>query len=267
MPGNQPFGLASLAEQAREIRLFPDDTVAAAVVGSTARGWATWQSDVDVYVVVDHQPDLGDRKLVPLDPQWISSTVRHTGGVRWELTYWTPGQVEQALAKVSWERFEEGTVSEGVLVPGEEIFMSRIPEAVPLVAEDWWRSARVRLGESAFLAFQVSRSLNAFDSAKQAAVGQLDRGEVECAILSARRAFDYVTDALLESHGSFGSRLTKWKPKRYASVEQSVLPWEECWSVLSMAELRDSTAEDWVERTLRLAQQVCHSIELHRTSI
>lgn len=244
--------------------LLPPDTLAAGLVGSTARGWATSLSDVDVCVVVDQTPESADRLPVPLDPPWTGSVVRHLEGIRWELAYWTAGQVDQMLAKVSWNCFDKGLAPEGVIGVREEIFLSRVPEAMPLVGGPWWREAQERLSSSAFQAFQVGASLNSFDNAKLAALGQLERGDLECAVLSARRAFDFVTDALLESHGSFGSRLTKWKPKRYIAVEQSLLPWEECWAVLSLADLPALGAEAWVLRTVRRAQEVCRAIEVRR---
>ncbi|MGE5828224.1 MAG: hypothetical protein ACM30G_07645, partial [Micromonosporaceae bacterium] len=49
--------------------LLPADTVAAMLVGSTARGWGNSRSDHDIYVVCAEAPaGEHDTASVPLDP-------------------------------------------------------------------------------------------------------------------------------------------------------------------------------------------------------
>ncbi|MFD9004291.1 hypothetical protein ACFV0T_25600 [Streptomyces sp. NPDC059582] len=249
-------------EPLRERELIPDGCLAALVVGSSARGWNNTRSDHDVYVITSRGWDTPTSRPipVPLDPPGVCSETFHQDGRRWEVTYWLDGQIEQLLSKVSWAQYERAPAGE-VLTPREEVSLGRIANCLTLLGEDWITERRRRLADSAFQSLLVVRSLNLADDAAEDALGQLESGNTHSATLSARRAFGHAVDALLESHGEFGSHMPKWRPNRLRIVAPQFLPFERYWALETMRGYDDTDPKPWIREVLALCQDICLRVE------
>ena len=249
-------------EPLRRRELIPEDSQAVVVVGSAARGWNNARSDHDVYVVTTRAWDTPTSRPIPmpLDPPGVQSETFHEDGRRWEVTYWLDGQIDQLLAKVSWEEYERGLAGEA-LTPREEVSLGRMANCLTLQGEDWVEVCRKRLADSAFKSFLVVRSLNLADDAVEDALGQLEAGNPESATISARRAFGHAVDALLESHGEFGSHMPKWRPTRLRAVAPEFLDFERYWALETMRGYDADDPKPWILEVLGLCQDISLRVE------
>lgn len=254
---------STIWELVRRHAPLPDGLQAALLVGSYARGWANAGSDIDVVVVATARPTEGVSVLpVPLDPDDIVFVGGYAGSLGWEVKYWLVDQVEQLLAKVRWEGFETNQAAAQSIIEQEELFLERLVTAVPLSGAEWLQKTRSRLAESAFRTLVVSRSLGFADKAVVDALGQAEAGDLTSAALSARSAYGYAVDALLESHGAYGSLTVKWRARRVQEAALPELPFEDYWSVETMATCDRDDTRTWVSDTVRRTRRLMMATEL-----
>lgn len=243
--------------------LIPAETLAAYVVGSTARGWDNERSDFDIYVVLDASelPSAPNTLPMPLDPPFIRSEVFFITGKRWEVTYWLSSQIDQILSKVSWEAYEAGTIAETTLVKKEELSLARLGNCLPLIGEDWIDKARKKLAESAFRSFTVVRSLVMADDAVEDALGQMEAGDLHSATMSARIAFGHSIDALLDGEGEYGSHTPKWRPNRFKAAAPSAISFQDYWEIETMQECDPADPRPWITKVLTICQDIAMRVE------
>lgn len=246
-----------------EFGFLPPDTIAAAVVGSTARGWAHSTSDVDL-TVVSAQPYLDGRLFelsVPLDPATIPvATLSHDGRL-WEVKFWLEQQVDQLFERISWSRFDSDRNVGERLSPVEELFLARLGPCVPLFGQRWIDERRRLLDESAFRSIMLGQHLATADKEIEAAVGQLDADNVEDAVLLARSAFEAAVEALLCHRGDYEAG-PKWRAKRFRTVAPRLVSFDQFWSIQTMRNLDPAHPEKWINDVIELCQAVSMEIEL-----
>jgi hypothetical protein len=255
---------AGCLETLRSRSLVPASCQSAFVAGSAARGWANNASDYDIWFV-SSQPwegRTGTELRVPLDPPSVPTETTYSGGRRWELKYWLDAQVGQMLAKVSWDQYERGLVAGELLGETEEVFLDHLVTAVPLSGADWLRRRCRELNASAFRAFVVTRSLAWSDDGIEDAIGQLAQGDLESAVLSARKAFGHTIDALLESHGEYGYYAPKWRARRFRQVNPGIISFADYWDIETMRDLDPSAPGKWVEKVIAVCRNMTMDIEV-----
>lgn len=242
----------------------PPDCLAVCAVGSLARGWANSRSDYDFNVVAERQPrSEGARTIrVPLRTSTVPTRVLQVDGRRWELKYWTDAQVDEMLAKVTWDRFESGRSPADVLADDEELFLERLTTCVPLAGADWVAGRTEQLAGTAFRAFVTARSLAAADNCVDDALGQLDADDHLSAVLSAHKAWGHTVDALLESYGNYGSRIPKWRARRFQETAPSELGFADYWAIETMRDHDPSTPRPWIDRAVSSCRQLALEIEV-----
>lgn len=244
--------------------LLPERYEAAFVVGSQARGWGNALSDADVCIVTrDPWASVGHGLIrVPLIPDTVTTEGFQTGGLAWELKYWLDGQVDQMIEKVNWSQFDGSTLVGQRLTREEEKFLDRILTCVPLTGSDWISRCQKQIEESAFRTFVTTECLGLADDYVIDAVGQLEAGDVDSSVLSARTAFGHAVDALLASHGELGRLNTKWRARRLASVQPKELPYEEYWRVETMRTFDPAAPETWVQETAWLCKRMAMEVQV-----
>jgi predicted nucleotidyltransferase len=246
-----------------ERRLLPARYEAVLLVGSTARGWSNRGSDHDI-CVISTKPWSGPGSghlTVPLSPDVVQTETFRMSDRRWEITYWLDAQVEQMLDKVQWAEFErDRPLGQPVLVPTEEWFLGRLVSCVPLTGERWLRERREQLQASAFRSMVVARSLGAADDCVEDALGQLDAGDIESAVLSARQALGHIVDALLEERGEYGNA-PKWRPHRFRAVQPSLLSFDDYWAIETMRAFDPANPQKWVNDVVALCQDLSMKVE------
>lgn len=251
-------GFADCLAELEQRSLLPGSALAVFGVGSVARGWANPQSDFDVNIVsVQPWPTAAGKGLrVPLDPPSVPTEIFPAGGRRCETKYWLDSQVDQLLAKVSWEQFNAGQVAGELLIDTEELFLERLVTCVPLTGADWVRRRRDELDASAFRAFVVTRSLAEADGCVEDAMGQLTAGDTHSAVISARKAFGHAVDALLESVGEYGSQTPKWRARRFRAAAPAALGFDDYWAVETMRTFDPDHPAKWVEMVARMCKEI-----------
>ena len=242
----------------------PSDCLAACAVGSLARGWANDRSDYDFNVVAQRQPRAaGSRTIrVPLRTSTVPTRVLEVRGRRWELKYWTDAQVDEMLAKVAWERFGGSRAGADVLAVDEELFLERLLTCVPLTGADWAARRTAQLGASAFRAFVTTRSLTAADNCAEDALGQLAANDHLSAVLSAHKAWGHTVDALLESCGNFGSRIPKWRARRFQETAPRELGFAEYWEIETMRGYDPGQPGPWIGEVIAKCRNLALEIEV-----
>lgn len=237
--------------------LLPGDQVSVFLGGSLVRGWGNEASDLDVYVISGSprlDPSTGVAP-VALTPDFVPIEVIYVNGRRWDIEYWTVGQVEQLLAKVSWTEFDAGRTGADMLASHERDFVERLHHSLPLSGPQWLEETRGLLGGSAIRQIFVTRALNFADIFVEDAVGQLKGGDRESAVLSAKLAFNSAIYALHCAHGELGQS-SKWAARRFRHIDQQVVPFEEYWAIETM---RDFDADDpaaWIESVVLLCRRI-----------
>jgi hypothetical protein len=244
--------------------LLPADHLAVFCVGSVARGWANTNSDLDLTVVTSGpwHNRVGHSRSVPLQVGRVPVVEFQDDGHRWQVKYWQDRQVDQMLEKVGWAQFEGNAGTAKALSEAEELFLERLVSCLPLSGAGWVESRRRQLKQSAFRAFVTTRSLVEADSAVEDALGQLAAQDLESAVLSARKAFGHSVDALLESSGSYGSRLPKWRARRFREVSPSALSFEEYWRVETMRDFDPAAPEVWVRTVIDRCKSLSLDVEI-----
>lgn len=199
---------------------------------------------------------------VSLEPSVVPVVTIVVEGRRWELRYWLDRQVDQVLRKVDWEHFEAATDAVKVLLPTEELFLERLVDCLPLSGVAWVQRRRRELGATAFRALVTSRSLAEADDAVEDALGQLSSGDPESAVLSARKGFGHIVDAMLESAGNYGSHTPKWRARRFREVSPSLLSFDDYWRLETMRDLDLRDPRPWVERVCTVCKDLSLDVKI-----
>ncbi len=239
-----------------------EDTLAVLCVGSTARGWANQASDLDIYLITEAaaQPRDAFPMAVPLSPPAIPAVITHVEGRRWELKYWTDGQVDQMLSKVDRARLEPGSAGDE-LAEIEENFIERLVSASPITGTDWLARRKKQTAESTYRAYVMTRSLNKAEGSVEDAQGQLADDDLCCAVLSAHDAMRHTVDAVLESVGCFGSLTPKWRPRRMRDASPPLLSFDEYWAMETMAGLDRADPREWVRNIVDWCERTAAAID------
>lgn len=257
-------GAAAHLDEVRELGALPGDTEAVLLVGSQARGWANPTSDYD-FCVVTRSPYSDPSAAavgVPLDPTTTAVREVEVSGRRCELAYWTVGQVDQLVDKVSWERFNSGEASLKTLVEVEETLLERLGSAVALQGQKWLQGMREDLDASAFRTFITTHSVSSADGKIEDIVGMLEVGDVESAVLAARLALDHMVDAMLDSRGVYGTRIPKWRMRRLRELPNPPLSRDRYWSFVTMADFDSADPVRWVDDVVAECQTLALEIDL-----
>jgi hypothetical protein len=243
--------------------LVPPDVRAAFLTGSHTRGWSNPGSDCDVYVIAEGLSRAVDSASipVPLDPGFVPVHVGYADDRRWEIKYWTDGQVGQVLDKVSAARFEAGQAAYS-LNGVEELLLERLLTCLPIIGAQWVTARRDDVRHSAYREFLVTRSLGYADHAAAGALGQLAGLDLHSAVLSAHLAMRHTVDALLESVECYGTATAKWRARRMRDAAPAALSFERYWSMETMRDLDPADPGNWVRQTISWCRETAMEIEI-----
>lgn len=221
------------------------------VSGSLVRGWGNSTSDLDIYVISTGAWTGTPVETVPvrLQPAIVPVNAFFAGNRRWDVEYWQETQIEQLFGYVSWPAYDSGSLRTQPLGRHEVDVLEQLSYGRPLLGVEWLRAHQRRLADSALRTHLVSQRLNLADIYVEDAAGQLQSGDVECAVLSARIAFGHAVDALTARHGELGQN-PKWRPKRLRAVDQPVLDFDDYWRVETMREYDPARPASWVRDVL-----------------
>nr|WSX51416.1 hypothetical protein OG409_22215 [Streptomyces sp. NBC_00974] len=247
-------------EELRTLGLLPASWVCVFEAGSLVRGWGNASSDVDLYVISE-EPWTGrdaSRHPVPLTPSVVLGEETFVGPMRWDIRYWTRGQVEQVLAKASWAAFEQGPEE---LSLREVQLLDRLAFGVPAGGGEQLARWRAEAEASAFRSIVAARILNMADSRVEDAVGQLEAGDLDSAVLSARAAFHYTVDALLASEGECGPG-EKWRARKLRATAPAVLPFDTYWALETMRSFDPDQPGLWINEVLTVCRGIAMEVDI-----
>ncbi|MER5642201.1 hypothetical protein ABT095_35330 [Kitasatospora sp. NPDC002227] len=250
-------------EELRSRNLLPDSHLCVFEAGSLVRGWGNPSSDVDLYIVSEEPWDGPEARSlnVPLTKKDIPSVELFVDGMRWDIKYWTDQQVDEVFEKVTWEAFERAAMDSNDLNYIERWLLHRFGFAVAASGQGWLAERGEQLKQSAFPAFLISQALNLADSRVEDAVGQLQAGDLESAVLSGRAAFAYSVDALIAYHGEYGQG-SKWRARRFRAAEPALLSFEEYWGLETMQSYDPADPAAWVNEVLPVCRAIAMEVSI-----
>lgn len=243
--------------------LLPVGLRTAFVAGSLARGWANPLSDLDIYVVCDRPWSRAESGVitVPLRNPVVATESFTCVDRRCELKYWSADQARQILEKVSWAEFEAGRSIGQMVTRDEEQFLERALFGYPISGDDWLATLRESIRKSAFQSSVVAFCLANADDFCEDALGQMEAGDVDSAVLSVRQAFGHAVDALVASHGEVG-RLVKWRARRMAAARPEALSYDEFWSIETMRSFNPADPRPWIREVIDLCKRLALETEV-----
>ncbi|MFE2970162.1 hypothetical protein ACFXKC_42205 [Streptomyces sp. NPDC059340] len=261
---DQKLDMATIVPELTSRTFLPDDTVGVFASGSMVRGWGNATSDVDVHVITEapRVSSISETGHVSLEPNTLQYERTFVNGRRWDIEYWTEGQVDQLLGKVTWEAYDSPDSPWSTLSKTELGMLERLPYAAAADDGPWLASVQQRMRESAHRVILVGISLRESDGLVEDAAGQLEAGDLHSAVIAARLAFNHTVDALQANEGQFGSLWPKWRARRMALINSEVLPFETYWVTETMAAFDDENPQTWVEETIGLCRKISSELEV-----
>lgn len=209
--------------------LWLPDAEAVAVVGSTARGWRHARSDTDLVVILPARAGEKDSRLLSVSR---SAVTAYAGTERLEAKYWTRAEVNRLIVNLPFGGAQDFSAMHNL--SDEEIsLLERLRHAVPLLGEpvlsDWGR--RVNATQISFLVAQrfLSHAAHVFEDFR----GCMESGDLDTAVLTGRRAYEYAVDALNAARGEYGLE-SKWRARRVRVLDGEALPFHRFWAIQTM---------------------------------
>lgn len=232
--------------------------------GSLIRGWGNPTSDLDVHVVTRDPwvSGIGETNHVALEPNTLQYEQIFVDGRRWDVEYWTAGQVEQVLSKITNEQFGDDQGAWRTLSYHEIALLERLPYAAAADSGSWLESIRTRLADSAHRSVLIVNSLKQADGYTEDTAGQIARGDLYSAVIASRNAFNHAVDALTASQGQFGSLWPKWRARRMQIVDPALLPFEEYWAIETMRSFDPENPQKWIEQTVAVCQRISMEVSV-----
>jgi hypothetical protein len=240
----------------------PEDTVCVFASGSLVVGWGHATSDVDLYVVT-----TAPATITPTTTNELGLCARPLqviieygpDGVRYDIEYWTVAQVDELLAAVE---DPGGTDHPAMARPGYDDIdcFYRLSVGVAFTGDTWLRAAKERLGASALSELLARQEFNEADSLIEDAVGLLQTGDQQSAMLAARMALDHTVDGYLFGRGSL-SPAAKWRYRKLAELPGPALTPDVFWRLETMRDLDPNNVGPWVEEVLRTCQSLMMEVD------
>ena len=228
----------------------PEDTTCVYLSGSVLAGWGHRFSDLDVFVVGRSRAEVDALFTIDHD---VSLQLRRVDGVRWDIEYWREDELDALIA-----RFEGDP---GSYDAADVDTLYRLDLGHALHGDAWLAERRSRLRASRFARTLSRRAVNKADNLLEDALGMLDSGDVESAVLAARLAFGKVTDALLNQHGDWCPS-EKWRARRLVATQPPALDFEDWWRVETMLDFDPGDPAAWVRDTVARCRDLILEVDV-----
>lgn len=231
--------------------LVPDGALCVFVSGSLVRGWEHARSDVDVYAVTA-QPYSGpadELRSHPVDPSGVPVVVHPRGDTHWDVEMWLETQLDQLVARAAEAAADDGDLGPGALSFDELDVLYRLSVAVALDGDDWLARRQRALWDTGLHECLARAALADCRSHATDALGLVESGDAESAVVTARLALERLVDGLVSATGDF-CPVAKWRARRMRAAAPEALPWDVYWPLETMRGYRDDDPGAWVRAVL-----------------
>ncbi len=256
--------IEQLLETARPIldRVPRDQVTAAWLSGSLVEGLGNPSSDFDLFVAV--------RELSPTLPVTRRDRDHAVYGIivdgrRFDIEYWTEAQIAalaHKLEHVPVDDLQHHTLH--FFEYWETEFIHRIFIGAPAIAPEEFARLRALFDRRRFAGYLTENAIRRVDDAFDDAVGMLDAGDLENAILRARDTVELSIDVLLYAHGETNDK-TKFrvtKLRRAAERHPELGPYlGRLWDFECGAPRELGAARAYVEQGLRWSSDIVEGIQ------
>ncbi|MFE9403421.1 hypothetical protein ACFYNY_16770 [Streptomyces sp. NPDC006530] len=252
------YDVSGVIAELKSRNLLPSAYETVFASGSLVRGWGNPTSDLDVHVVTKDvwTSSIDETNHVALEPNTLQYEGTFVDGRRWDVEYWTAGQIDQVLSKITPEQFADDQGTWRTLSYHEIALLERLPYAAAADDGRWLERVRATLASSAHRSVLIVNSLKQADSYTEDVAGQLARDDLHSAVIAARNAFSHAVDALQASLGQFGSLWPKWRARRMQILDPRLLPFETYWAIETMRTFDPDNPQKWIEETIAVCQRI-----------
>lgn len=255
---------AGFAKVVARAGLVPSDALAVFVSGSLLEGWAHPNSDLDVFVITPTAlpaETMDAFKYQTLEERVVGIRLLFDDDRRWDFEYWTEGQIEEILAKVSGWRYTPVASEPPALSDGERDIIWRLAIAESLQSEVWLTSVQDRFQESDLYRLIALLALNDADGLIDDVAGLLEIGAQTSAVMAARQALDRVADGVAALYGEL-SVSAKWRAARLQRANPEELPFSDYWRQVTFTSFDQKHPAEWARESVALCQSVLLGLDL-----
>jgi hypothetical protein len=240
----------------------PADTICVFASGSLVAGWGHAASDVDLYVVTSNPAAVTPTATLDLGLSAVPLPVVTAFGpdeLPYDVEYWTTAQVDDLLTAVLRADRPEHPLAARLTYQDIDWFF-RLSIGVAIIGQEWLRQAQQRLAGSSLPLLLAGREFFEADGLVEDALGLLEVGDEQSAVLAARGALGYAVDGYLYARGSL-SPAAKWRYRKLAGLPGSALPPDAYWRLETMRDLDLGDVAPWVEEVARICQSLILEVD------
>lgn len=139
--------------------------------------------------------------------------------------------------------------------------LERISRAVVIEGDEWVLNRRKQPAASAFAAIVMADALLRAEDDVATALGLLESGDTDSALLCARMALGNLVDALVASQGELGQE-QKWRARRMRLTNPGLLSYRRYWQLETMQTFDPARPGQWVDDVARLVQSISRELAL-----
>jgi hypothetical protein len=242
--------------------VIPEDAACVFVSGSLVAGWAHAASDIDLYVVTTAPAAVTRTATVRLGLTSHPLPVVVAFGteeVRYDVEYWTTGQVDEMLSAVQ-NAGSQGDALAAQLSYADIDFFFRLSIGVAITGDEWLSEARRRLAHAALPTILAGQHFQVADVFVEDAIGLVEVCDQESAVLAAQAALGHTVDGYLFAHGSFCPGV-KWRYRKLIALPTGALSAEEYWRLETMRDLDPNNVRPWVEHVVETCQRLMLEVD------
>lgn len=241
----------------------PEDTVCVFASGSLVSGWGHSASDVDLYIVSGSPAAITSTTTTNrgFNGQQFPLVIAYSSdAVRYDIEYWTVGQVGALLEVVSGPGDRDLERADRFGYSEIDCFF-RLSIGVALTGDAWLHAIKERINKSNLSVVLARVEFDEADSLAEDAAGMLSAGDQHSALLAAKMAFGHAVDGYLFGRGSF-SPAAKWRYRKLSELPDTALSPDIFWDLETMKDLDPNDVRPWIEQVLRTCQCLTMEVDL-----
>jgi predicted nucleotidyltransferase len=185
------------------------------VSGSVVTPFANPWSDIDIYAIGDRGP-TGDAVV----DETTNLVAQHfVDDQRVDYEFWRPIDVEQLAERL--DRMTLGVARfppHGLFSYNEECFIHRLRVGVPMLNEERFELSRALFDFEKLGQYQAQEAIRETDGFYEDVCGMLEAGDMDSAVLNARRLVELGADAYLHSIGTTDPNV-KWRARHLQALD------------------------------------------------
>jgi hypothetical protein len=183
--------------------------------GSAITPFANPWSDIDVYAITDRGP-LGG---IAVHEGATQSSQHYLADRRVDFEFWRPADVSVLAERLGQLELGTGDYIVGTLFTYNEVcFMHRLRVGLPILNAGDFEASRACFDFDKLAGYLSQEAIRATDGFHEDVCGMLEGGDLDSAVLTARRLVALAVDAYVHKRGSTDPT-EKWRPRLLVALD------------------------------------------------